>query len=433
MKQTLNIPFSRTNKTTRRPRRVVWQYGAVITVLLFLFTYFNILWFERNTIFDAAPEDTVHAVQLLITQKTMPIIELSIGSIPLISERDLTVRELAPYIRGELGWFFHKDGSRSIAFHAKRSELPLELLDAKQIVVQEVVPGLFLLSKKLQPIGKFPKRRGLAGYIPKINRHIGQYAQKDFTHTSSISFSKKRGQITITLPKEKTTILPETLTYIPNKAYLVLSTPVFTNPEYISGTKLPFSSMIDPLLNTSFSEIMDEILKSKGKIIVSNVEKPSFLISSQIEMDENERTNLLRSILAIKSSEKRIFPLADLTLAHEFIADPDLVSLEERTIEGRSFQHGISKQGSIFITQNGDFIISDSEELIRDVLTLEHERNKILECDANIGFISLKDAVQQSFENPMSYSLHFMDLLNDSFRFVGINMKRHSLEINLCF
>lgn len=412
MRESLNIPFSRSHTATRRPRRVVWTFLIPIILVLVVFWHVSILWFTRSTVFVAAPESTIYAFQLLINEKTLPILENVLLKIPLITNRDLTISDLAPLTRGQIGWFFHEDGSRSIALRARKEELPLELFDAKQIAVQEVNSGLSLISETLQPVGGISTKRTYLGLLPIIRTRIGQFWEKGSKRSQLIVFAK--GRFDVRLPTSDSGDL-EVIKDVPTGTFAVLSTPVFTNRDIYRSLPVP-----------------EEVFSTPGVVALSDPEDPSFFVRSELSMNEGERLLLIRTILSEKNAEKKPFVLQDGTVAQEQFADPDLISLEERMIAGKIFYHGTTGDDSLFLSKDGEFILSDNEETLKKWLAGIREEKKLMECDANIAFANLKQLIETGWYATTYYSTHPFYALADSFQAMGIKKSGKTLKLGLC-
>lgn len=412
MREPLNIPFSRSHTATRRPRRVVWTFLVPVILVLVVFLHASTLWFTRGIVFAAAPESTIYAFQLLINKKTLPVLERVLLKIPLITGRDLTISDLAPLTRGQIGWFFHEDGSRSVALRASKVELPLELFDAKQIAVQEVNAGLSLISETLQPVGGISTKRTFLGLLPVIRTRIGQFWEKGSKRSQPIVFFN--GRFDVRLPASDSDDL-EVIKDVPIGTFAVLSTPVFTNRDIYRSLPVP-----------------EKVFSTPGVVALSDPEDPSFFVRSELSMNEGERLLLIRTILSEKNTEKKPFVLQDDTVAQEQFADPDLISLEERAIAGKIFYHGTTGDDSLFLSKDGEFILSDKEETLKKWLAEIKEGKKMMECDANIAFANLKQLIETGWYATTYYSTHPFYALADSFEAMGIKKSGKMLKLSLC-
>lgn len=428
MNTPLNIPFSRTHQTTRRPRRVVWAQGAGVILFLLIFSHLTTLWLTRNTVFDAAPQNTAYAVQLSVNPKTVPLFQELIGKIPLISERPLTIANLLPFTRGELAWFFQEDGTRSVAIRAKKEDLPMALLDSAHIVVQEIHPTIFLLSQKLQAGGGIPKKRALRDLFPTVmGQKIGMFYEKGAKSSSSITQQGRKIHFRLSsLTTSGTKPLP--IKAVPNGAYLILSTPVLTNAQDAKQIAGLFSATIDPLMGRSFAQVMDLLLSHNGSLFVMKNETngPEFLLESGAVLEQQERLRLIRSLAAIQAPIEKPLKLQDGTVIREFIADPDGIPVEERTINGRTFYHAATEKTSFFITKNDYIQMASSEMAIQ-------KEKKLMACDTNIALISLKDLFQTQNVSNRSYSSAIFYQFSDAFTYIGLKQRGKSIFLNLCF
>lgn len=430
MRQTLHIPLARHHKTTRRSRRVVWLLA--ICLLLFIVCVFLVgqLWFTRNTVFTAAPEGTGGAVQILLNKKTWPVVQKTLEDIPLISHRDLTLDDLAQFIHGELGWFFHEDGTRSIAIRSDQEKIPTELLDAKHIVVQKVSKSVFLLSEKLQPVSGLPTHRSISSLFPSFATHIGTYRETRNEKTLKISYSNNQIRIALpVIPGAKNTMVTS---HIPPDTFFFLSTPVLSNSTKFLETTDLFSGLVDPLLNSSIQGFFKEILGTNSIFLLNNPSNPSFLLVSDEKTQEAERPQIIKTALSLKHPILQEFKMTDGSRTKELISDPSLVPLEEKTIEGRQFHRAIVSDYSLFISKDGDLILSNSEETIRSWLKTGEENKMLMPCDANSGYVSPTEFFQKEAGSSEYYSNDLLYRITAHFESIGLKSKGNKTILTVC-
>src|SRR3989338_4928896 len=200
-------------------------------------------WLTRNTVFSAAPEGTQTAIQLLLNKKTGPVLQRVLKNTPLISNRGLTLDDISAFTNGELGWFFHADGTRSIAIRSTSNQFPQELLDSQHIVRQEITPTVFLLSEKLQPVSGLKPKSTERSFFPFLENKLGLYystqqekATEILANEEGISFS-----LAVKIPSD----IGFDPTHIPENTALILSTPVLSN-SFVHMSA--FSQFFDHLL-----------------------------------------------------------------------------------------------------------------------------------------------------------------------------------------
>lgn len=424
----LHIPLSRHHKTTHQPRWVVWFLVIFLLMCVLLVTHLTTLWFTRNTIFTAAPEATQYAVQLIVNKKTLPILERILSSTPLISNRGLSLHDILSYTQGEIGWFFHEDGSRSLAIHTQSKQLPKELLDAQHVVVQQVSKSTFLLSEKLQPISGIKAKKGLSKWMPTLKNHLGEFYDQEQRQITNI-YSTKEG-ITMSLPQKYSSKNKIDWQRIPSDVSLVLSTPV--SPNILSHIQVgPFDSYVNPLIGHSLSELILSILSQKGILMTKN--SSSFVISSEAPVKKEDRVRLLQTALILKNPSIQLKILPDKTSIQELIADPAIVSIEERTINGNVFLKASSGSQTLLLSKEGEFLFSNEENLLRDWLNLDEKEKTTPLCDANIAFIDLEILFRNDPLTKNYYDASVVRLLFSKFHSASLELKGNKTLLNLCF
>lgn len=418
MNAKLHIQLNRHTTTTRRPRRVV-SLSLILLFLVFVVLYYFVnLWFTRNTVFAAAPENTQFAVQLLINKKTMPILEPIFSSIPLISNRSLSLKDVQKFTQGEIGWFFHEDGTRSVAIRAKKSDLPMKLLDSNQIAVQQIKPKVFLLSEKLQPVKGIRSRRSFGSLLPTIGRRLGQFNEKG-QKTSAIVARKDK--ITLNLNNKIEKVNTFNTQKVQEGTTIVMSLPIF-------------EERIGSMFQTLFpdKEMLDSILSKNGLVMIDK--NNEFLVVSDVNLDEKQRVIFLQTMLALKNPQIIKKQLVDNTETQEFVSDPSLVSVEEKTIEGNVFlKASINEAKSYYLSKSSVFLLSNSEEKLRNWANNDQNAKMLKLCDANVAFVSLKDFFESNSFTTDHYTNDTTRLLLTNFSSMSIQKGWNSANLNLCY
>lgn len=430
MRHQLHIQLGRQHKTTRHSRRVVWLLFGFFLVLTAFSAHTSSLWINRNTVFAAAPDGTQSAVHFLLNKSTQPILTKTLGTIPLISNRDITFEDITPFTHGEFALFLNEDKTRSLAIRTTQQEIPSQIFDAKHIVVQEIKPNVLLLSEKLQPVSGLKVHTSLHNLLPSFSSTLGSYFEKGFKNTTKISFSES--EISIEIPKESKISSLKQIAKVPNNTFLVLSTPVLSMSESIQSLTQAFSGLTDPLLKEPLEKIFVNISQNNGLFALSNSEESSFYISSDYQPSQEERAHFVQTILAIKHPNTKALSLADGSKITEFISDPSLISLEERTIEGKVFLHATTGISSLFISKNDGFILSNSEDSIREWIQPSEESKTAMLCHANIGFMKISDVFNSENYSLEYYSNDLLYQLSTRFQSIGLRALKNKSFITLC-
>lgn len=427
----LNIPLSRSRKTTRRPRRVVWLLSGLIAVCVLVLWQICVIWFTGIGGLKAAPEGTQAALQLFVNKHTWPVLETILSSTPLISNRNLTLSDLASSIQGELILFFTDDGSQSVVVRSSTKQIPTTLLDAHHIVVQKVSQHLFLLSEKLQPISGMKTKRSFRSLFPSFSLHLGSYVERESKIITPILH--KNRMISLKLPGE----YPEKRTFdsrsIPQSGYLVLSTPVYTKSTHKNQMTQLFSSMAHSLLSEESRTIFQTLLSSPGLIMVQNPANPSFLLVSDQVVDEKERIRLIQTMLALKYPQKQQKYLKDRTVVQELVSDPGLISVEQRIISGQEFQHATTGSASLFMSKSGHMILTDNEDMLKFWLNKDSTKNVSKLCNANTAYLSIEKLLETNLYPTDRYAQDISRILAESFTDITLESSGKSTKLHLCY
>jgi len=423
----LHIPLTRHHKTTRRPRWVVWLLGfSVLGISLFIVVGTN-LWLTRNTVFAAAPEGTHTAVQLLLNRKTGFILQKILKNTPLISNRGLTIEDIAPFTNGEIGWFFHDDGTRSIAINSTAHQFPQELLDSQHIVRQEITPTVFLLSEKLQPVSGLRPKSTKKKLFPIFHKKLGLYYSAQQAKTVEIITSENG--IYFPLASKISPNVGFDPSHIPEDTAFILSTPVLSNTFIHTDA---FSSILDPLIGEPIQELFTSILSKNGVLIQTGKNNPSFLLFSEDQTPSLDRLRFLQTNLALKNPTIEKKRLADQSITSEIITDPSVISVEEITIGGRVFLRASSGTHTFLMSRDGEFILTNSEELLRFWLDVDAKTTVAQKCQTNIGLINTSDLMQTNHLSN-AYQSNVLFSLSSSFKYLSIFESLGNLSILACY
>jgi hypothetical protein len=334
----LNIPLRRTRKTTRHTRRVVWILAGVLGLLTLLGVYLlSTVWFTRDTLSHVRPVDTVATIRLLPTEDNAPIIKKHLNSSPIIANRGITVGDILPAVHGEFALYLQNNGSLIVGLRSEREDLPSDLLDANEIVIQNPKPGVFLLSDTLVATKKpnTPHTYHLPIHWIGEN-HLGSMTlhNNDTRTTGHIGASLEH--LTIRFPKQTMPVL--TNNALSDTEYAGLSTPLWTNKLNSIPIQDSIAQLTDPLGGIAPIKIVSA-MQERGELYLGQTNgEDTFLLTMQRNgIKAAEIKDTLKTIAALRKPETRKVTLPDNSIIEEIIADPDQSELETDTISGVRF------------------------------------------------------------------------------------------------
>jgi|GEM_PF-1277888 hypothetical protein len=364
--QRLNIPLHRHTRTTRRsPRRVVWLSMASFLIVFFLITIISTnAWFQRNTVFAAAPDDTVLALHFTPTKQNWEKIRTTLKQTPLISGRTLSIDEISSFVQGEFALFSTESGEFSLAVRSSERLIPQKLLDSYGISYQEVTPNIFLLSKTLTSVGGWVENTDHNYTLPSFSQYkIGELHMLT-SEISSISGPIKADQEGITVYLPKLNLSSHNLDLAPASLFAVLSTPFLTN-----NTDISLTSSVQNIFSAYEVGLFDDFLASfskNGTVMLKYDENLSYLYTSESQTNEQQLEKLLTLSVALQSPKLSYWELPDGTLASEVIADPSSIIIEEVPISGNLINHiPLEADSDIYYasTEQGSFLTNDKDLL----------------------------------------------------------------------
>ncbi len=427
--QRLNIPLSRNHKTTRRNRWVVWKLVFIAVLVLFFFSVSK-AFFQRNTLMQAAPDGTTTALFLTPNDSNRPIINELIGTIPLITNRSITLDDLEPYAHGRIAVFFGANGTRSVALRATKQDLPLQKLDGSHVNVQEVKKGLLLLSETLQPISGMHVKWNWHQLLPIFRKKsLGTLVFAESLRPAPLLATEDHVEISMRdkeIPKKSSPLLP------PNTIGFI-STPLFAG--FSQNSSDLFSNLVDPVLNNSLLSYTNTLFSNNGLVVLSKDDNGlGFLIeSTSQEYDKNLRIQLLKTISSLQNPNILTKTLQDGSVVREISVDPGAVSVEERTILGiQTLRTKTQSKGSYLLSSEGDFVFSNNEALLR--FSLEKEKNSALVsfCDGNAIGADVRELISQHQNNFEHYTPSLLRVMSQQFNKFGAEKKGNSLIIRMC-
>ncbi|OGL62239.1 hypothetical protein A2839_04360 [Candidatus Uhrbacteria bacterium RIFCSPHIGHO2_01_FULL_47_10] len=428
--QHLNIPLSRNSKTTRRTRWVVWILAAGIFSIMLATAWISTLWFTRDTIYKAAPENTTIAVRFFISGKKGEIVESITKNIPLISNRSLTLTDLSPYISGEFVLFVNKDGSRSIAIRKGKTALPQSLLDSQTVAVQPIGHNIVLLSEKQVIIKPFQiKPKLLPGISLPGKRWIGELV--DQTNTKRSFLFATKNHVEMTLPVVHTD--GQAFKQIPNDTFAYLSTPFLPNTsnEFLD----PFLPLMQSVVDPQFLAHLNDLANNKSQLLLTKDANGVgfFLTITPSELKKDiDIEQALRSIAALNTPKIQETLLDDGSSIKEIIANPNSVSVEQITLLGTQINRIHVNNVDLLASraQNHKIFLTNRESLFRYTKESAKSANKI--CSGNMAGIALQPLVtmQNQYANVPNNSAIL--LFAQNFSSIGVKSGIVSTTIRFC-
>ena len=141
----ISIPLNR-NKTARRPRRAVWNSILSLVVLVVGCLFIN-FWFTRDTLAKSAPNNSKAEYYINITKKNYPILLKHFNHVPLIPDRAVTLKNLSPYLYGDIAVFSDTD-SQSVVFKGNLTENTIASLSNYGLLVKQDKQNWVIQSSK---------------------------------------------------------------------------------------------------------------------------------------------------------------------------------------------------------------------------------------------------------------------------------------------
>lgn len=428
--QHLNIPLSRNSQTTRRTRRVVWLLALVFLLVAIGSAWFSALWFTRDVIYSAAPEDTTSAFRFFVSGEKGKLVESFFGQVPLISNRSLLYSDISPYTNGEFVVFVSENGTRSVAIRLGGKPLPQSLLDSQSITSQSIGRKIVLLSEKPEKTKALLLKTKIIPGFSLLGRHnIGELIETSVKTRAYIYATKKYVEISLFGISNQI----HTIKHIPENTIAYLSTPLL--PKTPNGS----TNLILPLLQfisySDTSKIFQHLLDAQGQMILTkDKEGMGFYLSSK-SVEQNNATNieqLLRTIAALNSPTLQEISLDDGTSIKEIVANPDSFSVEQVTVLGAQINK-IHTSHSIFLSglvQKNEFFLTNREDLFRTMNGSAKSSDKI--CSGNIAGISFQPITTSLMQNENTPNSNAILLFAQNFSSLGIKKGVFSVKLRLC-
>jgi len=422
----LNIPLSRNTKTTRHhSRRVVWFFLLSCAAGILLSWRIVDVFLTRDTVLRAAPEETVAIIRFHPSKKTWPDLITLLGNTPLISNRPITIKDIQPFVKGELAVFFNKQGGKSLAIKTSQEDLPKDTFDKLGISIQKVNSDLFLLSETLMPVGgEKEKTKKQSSFFSR--GVLGSLSLKTEENTwISGPITQNNGLIRITLPNPGIDEVKEVT--IPETVIVALSIQGLTllDPEIISSSLNNFIG-----LGSGFFNILNDGAKNPVKILLSKKDIGSgfqYLLSTETSKNKEEMIRFLKQIVATNEPTVALWSLEDGSLAYEMIADSSNINYEEINISGVPVVRFSLKNGEEihFLQEGNSIFLSNSSKLLGEYLSQGSEKK------IGVFYLNMREVLPfLRKQESMTSEIISTDLLNNISIF-EIKMSEKSIVFNI--
>ncbi|MFA4845185.1 MAG: hypothetical protein WC654_01355 [Patescibacteria group bacterium] len=411
--QRLNIPFSRHTKTTRPLRQVVWLLGFFALVLVFVTWRAGEMWFSRDSILRAAPEGTILAVQLELTDASWPTIQNIFATIPLISNRSLDINDLSPFIQGELALFVTQTGERAIAIRTDQQNLPTELLTALSITTQEITPSIVLMSQTLLPVSGIDSKAQRPLFVSLSRRWFGRIELPDISLSGSLY--EKEGDIEIQFTNQgkkgySKMILPQIMLAMSSN-----TSGVTVNHDQELGT---FSSFLNQEW-TVFVEAND------------SGDTDLLLMTRKGNLQESDILSLLQLMGAYLSPSIQESTLVDGSVLREVMVEPEIVTVEEIQLGQIQALHVLGVSGrSIYGAFIDDQVIFTTNEKMLKAVYQPGDSDS--DCIGNV--LRLDPSAMLGSTRTVSYNrtIQALQSISSHFSAISFEMKKYSSSMKFC-
>ena len=334
----------------------------------FLTYWATTLWFTRDTIYEAAPENTAVAVRFFTGGSKEAQVSALLENSPLVSNRTLTFSDLKPYIQGEFVLFSKSNGAQSVAIRTRNSDsLPQTLLDSEHISQKLISKNIILLSEHAETTKKFPLKAKIFPTLSWLGKTwIGEIAFQDSQDRGLIFNTKNK--LDISLPSKTPTL---DFQGIPEKTFAFSSAKISGANETSSDSILnPFLPLIGPVLDENFKTYLEHLGNQSVKSFLTKDDAGIgflLIIKQAPGQSDLDIPKMLQSLNALNTPKILKTSLPDGTFIQEIISDPNSVSVEQVTILGLQMNRIVTNQQEILagITQDNELILTNREELLR--------------------------------------------------------------------
>ena len=389
----------------------------VLFTFFFIVWRFTIIWFTRDALFAAAPDSTILAIQLQITPKTFQILENTLKNLPLISNRNLDIYDLASLTKGEIAIFVLENWEYAVAIRTDKEQLPIAVFNSYEITHQRVGDDIFLLSRSLLPINGIKSKVNYP-FFPRFSTWLGRIEMPRDSVSGSVIWHDKNIEIHIKSPaSEKLTKNPLQTSMLHvfnlnwNKEHLPLLSSFYQNQT---------SQFIDFLLNS------DEVLIGKNPNGTTQI-----LISSDNNLNwSNEQIiGLLKSVGSYLSPKTEGKILKDGTTAKEILLSPQSIIIEKFDVLGHSMMkiitdNGLNVYGGLI---NNKIVFSTS-----DVLLQNYFDPQTTSCSGNSALVDPKSLLSEMQQNSYHPQFNVFLTLFERITTISIEEKKYSTIVRLC-
>lgn len=431
----LSIPLGYTS-TTRPSRRVVWLLVALCGLLMVL--GLANLWFGRLDIASTAPEGTQIVFRLQPGRKNWDAVLKTIGDIPVVSSRGLTLRDVAAYSSGDIALFVDEEGNISTAVRADPSRLPHSLFDAYGVSIQSMGRDLSLLADREQPLTHLSlSRPWTMAPWSLFSQTVGSAHLFTNNHWVNGSLVIGPNGWEWLLPRLPLTRLP--WKELPSETIFAFATPAMGDHLDLSGVTTRMDALLAPFNVPSLGKLASDLLSGGGLIVLTERENGwGYLLSGpDTHLDADARYRLLTTSIALKNPQTRVWTLADGTTTQELRADPSAVTLEDRVVFGSHVLTGHpSPTESLFLAdQHGQYAIGNDLEIISAWLSRTFVTTKKTDrChDGSYGYIHLRSLFAHSASSLPMQRDQIMRLLSERFEHIAIKNTPFFTSMKLCF
>ncbi len=431
----LSIPLSRHSTTTRRHRWVVWP-SLLILILVIVWIFWS-WWFTQSDVGQAAPDGTVAILHLQPGHGHWTDLLNVAGDWPAVSDKGITLRDLAGITHGDISLYFFQNGSWESAIRTSSKKIPHSLIDSEGITVQDAGNGLLLLGDRSYPIMRISLPNPAPWLDDPFETSLGTFYEKQGTSWVSGYIQEQKNGWILRLPKFSLTKNP--WKSIPSGTLAILVAPIPASGIDLSGVTLRMDALLQHMDVPSIQTLADAWVHQQGFLVLQNDNQGLGVLlagpSSSISKMDGKR--LLTAADALEMPSTRLWTLPDQTKAQELIVDPSSVSIEERTILGTKVLEGQSKPGkSWFFAENGPFYtLSNRESLVTDWLRGNSQGPFLQSSCQTQGaiFIDMKNLFKVSSETMQHEQPNTARILTENFEHFSAYNGALSTNIQLCF
>lgn len=422
----LRIPFSRYTQTTRRQRWVVWVLGAVLVFFLFILSRIGVIWFSADTLLSLAPEETVFAIELQLTKKTLLHWQHFFHSVPLISKRSLDIEDLLPFTHGDLAIFITQQGDQAVALRATKNELPETILEKYHVSIQEK-GDFILLSEKLLPITGIPTSTRRS-FLPSFkNLWLGKVVLPKEHQEGVIYYNDS--SLVIQFKTDKQTDI---------KQKTVENADLYLNHLVMDEGELSSFESIRRLFASFLKENSGEkplLLNNQEMSVLfrqTETSTDTLLIFKNHSFTNEDITRNLQIIGALSKPSFINIPLPDGTSYDKIVVSPDLVPVEQISL-GEETLYRVAGGANEFILalfKNDELLLSNNQTFIEEYLTPLSDGKKD-SCKAH-DYLNPEVLLSQIQLESFNRLISGYEKIFSKFGLISFETKKYSMEIRLC-